>query len=63
MARIDKGEEIVGSLKAFCAQSGVLSGYASGIGAMDGAEGPGFFIQRGLLERCACDNNSPRGTK
>ena len=48
MARIDKGEEIVGSLKAFCAQSGVLSGYVSGIGAVDGAEVARFFYSEGL---------------
>ena len=38
MVRIDRGEEIVESLKAFLAQSGVLSGSLSGIGAVSGAE-------------------------
>jgi predicted DNA-binding protein with PD1-like motif len=38
VVRIDRGEEIVESLKAFLAQSGVLSGWVSGIGAVYGAE-------------------------
>jgi uncharacterized protein len=38
VVRIDRGEEIVESLKAFLAQSGVLSGSLSGIGAVSGAE-------------------------
>jgi uncharacterized protein len=36
--RIDRGEEIVESMKAFLAQSGVLSGSVSGIGAVSEAE-------------------------
>ena len=38
VVRIDRGEEIVESMKAFLAQSGVLSGSMSGIGAVNGAE-------------------------
>lgn len=38
IVRIDRGEEIVESLKAFLVQSGVLSGSVSGIGAVYGAE-------------------------
>lgn len=38
VVRIDRGEEIVESLKAFLAQSGVLSGSVSGIGAVYWAE-------------------------
>ncbi len=45
VVRIDKGEEIVESLKAFLAQSGVLSGWVSGIGAVDGAEVARFVAE------------------
>jgi len=38
VVRIDRGEEIVESMKAFLAQSGVLSGSVSAIGAVNGAE-------------------------
>ena len=38
VVRIDKGEEIVESLKVFLTQSGVHSGSLSGIGAVSGAE-------------------------
>jgi uncharacterized protein len=45
VVRIDKGEEIVGCLKVFCAQSGILSGWVSGIGAVDGAEVARFVAE------------------
>ncbi len=38
VVRIDRGEEIVENLNAFLVQSGVLSGYVSGIGAVYRAE-------------------------
>jgi uncharacterized protein len=45
IVRIDRGEEIVESLKAFLAQSGVLSGSVSGIGAVYGAEVARFVAE------------------
>jgi hypothetical protein len=40
--RIDKGEEVVNSLKAFCQKESIKSGIVSGIGATDDAV-LGFF--------------------
>jgi len=45
VVRIDRGEEVVESLNAFLAQSGVLSGSVSGIGAVYWAEVARFVAE------------------